>query len=120
MAIIALHCKSPQDVAPLFAMIYNLEPTLEPLTSHVLYPLCRYDEEDEALLQQADADVLSERKSAMDEWQAFRESKREFVALSQGFKKKMFGARWEPKESRMEHVTMEQVQEAKEEPYNNK
>ena len=55
----------------------------QPSPPQSLLPPTRYEEEDEAILQQADADVLSERKSAMDEWQAFRDSKREFVALMQ-------------------------------------
>ena len=37
--------------------------------------------------------------------------------LSQGFKKQMFGARWEEKESRMVKQVVEQVIENKEEPY---
>ena len=80
-------------------------------------PPCRYDEEDEALLQQADADVLSERRSAMDEWASFRASKQEFVALSQGFKAQMFGPRWAEKESLMVKQVVEQVVESKEELY---
>ncbi len=64
--------------------------------------------------------MLSERKSAMDEWKAFVESKREFVALSESFKRQMFGARWEPKESRMVKATVEQVLETKEEVYTGK
>jgi translation initiation factor 3 subunit B len=68
-------------------------------------------------LQQADADVLSERKAAMDEWRAFVDSKREFVALALGFKKQMFGARAEAKESHMVKQQVEQIVESKEEPY---
>ena len=61
--------------------------------------------------------MLSERKAAMDEWQAFVDSKKEFVALAIGFKKQMFGARWEEKESKMAKQVVEQIIESKEEPY---
>mmetsp|Transcript_40368 Transcript_40368/g.89637 ORF Transcript_40368/g.89637 Transcript_40368/m.89637 type:complete len:721 (+) Transcript_40368:71-2233(+) len=77
----------------------------------------RYDEEDEALLMQADADVLQERQKLHDEWSRWVESKREFVALADGFRKKMYGDRWEEKEFTMQRATVEQVLESKEEPY---
>jgi translation initiation factor 3 subunit B len=35
----------------------------------------RYDEEDEALLQQADQDVLLERKQLLTDWEGWYESK---------------------------------------------
>ena len=53
----------------------------------------------------------------MDEWRAFVDSKREFVALALGFKKQMFGARAEAKESHMVKQQVEQIVESKEEPY---
>ena len=53
----------------------------------------------------------------MDEWQAFVDSKREFVALAQGFKKQMFGPRAEQKESHMAKQVVEQIVESKDEPY---
>lgn len=80
----------------------------------------RYEEEDDRLIEQADADVLSERKAQLDEFQRFRESKREFVAMLEGFKKQMFGAKWDEKASKMEKVVVEQVVESKEEPYTTK
>eukprot|EP00798_Chlamydomonas_sp_ICE-L_P008193 gene8193-1455_t len=78
----------------------------------------RYDEEDEALLMQADADVLKERATAMQEWEAWKLSKQEAVAIIQGFRKQMFGAKAAEKDFKMECVVVEQVVEVKEEPYN--
>eukprot|EP00983_Pelagomonas_calceolata_P101964 1158752-Pelagomonas_calceolata.AAC.4 len=49
----------------------------------------RYDEEDEALLMQADADVLQERQRMADEWKAFCDKRAEYVALLDGFKSSM-------------------------------
>lgn len=76
----------------------------------------RYDEEDEALVRTADEDVLAERRQLMDEWQRFLEKKREAVAMQEGFRKQMFGARWVEQESRMEKRLVEQTLEVKEEP----
>lgn len=51
--------------------------------------LCRYDEEDEALLMQADADVLQDRQRMADDWKSFAEKRKEYVALLDGFKTSM-------------------------------
>jgi len=51
--------------------------------------ICRYDEEDEALLMQADADVLQDRQKLADEWQSFCQRRAEYVALLDGFKASM-------------------------------
>ena len=83
-----------------------------------VHVLCRYEEEDEALLMQADADVLQERDRGLQEWQAWQASKRETMALVEGFRKQMFGAKWAEKEFTMERVTVEQTAEVKEEPFN--
>lgn len=75
----------------------------------------RYEEEDETLVEQADADVLSERKTWMDEWIQFRDSKKEFVTKLEAFRKQMYGPKWDVKSSRMDKISVEQVLETKEE-----
>ncbi len=77
----------------------------------------RYDEEDEQLLRLDDDNVLLERKNLMEEWVQFKESKRDFIAMLEGFRKQMFGAKWDEKPSRLELTKVEQVLEVKEEPY---
>jgi hypothetical protein len=67
---------------------------------------------------QADADVLQERDRGLQEWQAWKASKQETMALVEGFRKQMFGAKWAEKEFTMERVTVEQTVEVKEEPFN--
>ncbi|KAF5831983.1 eukaryotic initiation factor [Dunaliella salina] len=78
----------------------------------------RYDEEDEALLMQADADVLQERQRMADEWKAFCDKRAEYVALLDGFKRSMYGPRYEEKPFSIETVTVEQIIDQKEEPVN--
>uniref|UniRef100_A0A7R9YYS4 Eukaryotic translation initiation factor 3 subunit B n=1 Tax=Chlamydomonas euryale TaxID=1486919 RepID=A0A7R9YYS4_9CHLO len=80
----------------------------------------RYDEEDENLLRIDDDAVLAERKSLLDEWQQFKAKKKDYVAMLEDFRKQMYGSKWDEKESRLEKVSVEQVIESKEEPYNNK
>lgn len=80
----------------------------------------RYEEEDEALLRIDDDNVLSERKSLLDDWQRFVATKKDSVAMIDAFKKQMLGSKWDEQPSRVEKVSVEQVIESKEEPYNNK
>lgn len=77
----------------------------------------KYDEEDEALLQQADADVLQERQRLLDEWSSWYSSKEQYARDLQDFKKKMYGDKFAEKPFSMESVTVEMVMEVKEEPY---
>jgi translation initiation factor 3 subunit B len=78
---------------------------------------CRYDEEDEALMMQADADVLQERARAQEEWDAYTSRRAEYVALLDGFKAQMLGPKYAEKEFTLEQVTVEQLVESREEPY---
>ncbi|PNW85513.1 hypothetical protein CHLRE_03g190100v5 [Chlamydomonas reinhardtii] len=80
----------------------------------------RYDEEDEQLLQQADADVLQERQRALDEWKAYCESRRNYAALQMDFKRELYGPRFAEKEYTIQKVMVEQVVDQKEEPYSTK
>jgi hypothetical protein len=77
----------------------------------------RYEEEDEALLQQADADVVAERQRATDGWAAFVSGASEYTALLDGFRRRLLGTRYDEKPFKLQNVTVEQVIESKEEPY---
>ena len=77
----------------------------------------RYDEEDEQLLMQADADVLQERQRLADEWTAWQESRRELAARLAAFVKETCGAAADELPYVMEAVTVEQVLDVREEPY---
>jgi len=78
----------------------------------------KYDEEDEALLMQADADVLQERQKMMDEWNAWVARNEEYVEKMREFFKEKYGELAEEPEYTMETVTVEQVLDVREEPYN--
>lgn len=78
----------------------------------------RYDEEDEQLIMQADADVLQERQKYLDEWQAYVERRRGYAQLLADFKRELIGPqRYAEGESTIQKVLVEQVIEVKEEPY---
>jgi translation initiation factor 3 subunit B len=78
----------------------------------------KYDEEDEALLMQADADVLQERQKMVDEWNAWVARNEEYVEKMKEFFSEKFGALAGEPEYTMETVTVEQVLDVREEPYN--
>ncbi|GLI69794.1 hypothetical protein VaNZ11_014493 [Volvox africanus] len=80
----------------------------------------RYDEEDEQLIMQADADVLHERQRALDEWKSYQESQRNYAALQLDFKRELYGLRFHEKEFTIQKVMVEQIIDVKEEPYNAK
>jgi len=85
----------------------------------LLLPTCRrYDEEDEALLLQADADVLQERQKQQDEWEASVREREAYVEQARAFYRETYGPRGEEKEFSMESVKVEQLLETREEPYN--
>jgi len=77
----------------------------------------RYDEEDEALLMQADADVLQERKKMADEWRAYIESRAEYVQERAAFRKALCGALAEEPEFTVKTVSVEQILDVREEPF---
>lgn len=77
----------------------------------------KYEEEDEALVMQADADVLQERKRMTDEFNNWYGTKAEAIQALQEFRKKMLGDRFEEPEYTMETVTIEQTIDVREEPY---
>lgn len=77
----------------------------------------RYEEEDEALILQADADVLTERQRMLDDWLAWLASKRGYIAQLEEFRRTMLGERYEEAEFTMESVTVEQTIDNKEEVY---
>ncbi|KAJ9529622.1 hypothetical protein QJQ45_014394 [Haematococcus lacustris] len=95
---------------------HTLEDRLACSDQRFVHVLRRYDEEDEALLLQADADVLQERQKSMDEWKAYMARRSEHIKLLDGFKREMYGPRYDEKPYTLETVTMEQVIETKEEP----
>jgi hypothetical protein len=51
----------------------------------LLLPTCRrYDEEDEALLLQADADVLQERQKQQEEWDSAAAARQAYIEVGTG------------------------------------
>jgi translation initiation factor 3 subunit B len=79
----------------------------------------RYDEEDEQMLQQADQDVLLERKQLLVDWETWVEGKQVYVDKLQSFKLEMYGDMYKEKPYGMERVTVEQVLDVREEPFQN-
>jgi len=78
----------------------------------------RYEEEDEALLMQADADVLRERERLREEWAAGVEARSEYVEAMRRRLEEVYGAeRAAERPFDMETVTVEQVLDVKEERY---
>ena len=77
----------------------------------------RYDEEDEALLQQADADVLQERARLADEWKAWAAAAAAYVQQREAFRLKMYGPKAAEGEYTMQKVTVEHTVDVKEEIY---
>jgi translation initiation factor 3 subunit B len=77
----------------------------------------RYDEEDEALLLQADADVLQERQKQQEEWDAAAAARTDYIARIREFYEETYGEKASEKEYVMETVTVEQIIDLKEEPY---
>jgi translation initiation factor 3 subunit B len=77
----------------------------------------RYDEEDEALLQQADADVLQERARLLDEWKAWVEASRPYVAERAAYRLKKYGPKEAEPEFTMQKVSVEHTISVAEEPY---
>lgn len=55
----------------------------------------RYEEEDEALLAQADTEFLAERERQLTEWRSFVEKKREFAEERAAFAKAQLGSKWD-------------------------
>lgn len=78
----------------------------------------RYEEEDEALLQEADAEVLQDRARARGEWQEWYATKKEYLEALEAFKRDTYGALYEEGEYEMQRVSVEQTLEVREEPYN--
>mmetsp|Transcript_32658 Transcript_32658/g.59213 ORF Transcript_32658/g.59213 Transcript_32658/m.59213 type:complete len:718 (-) Transcript_32658:176-2329(-) len=77
----------------------------------------KYEKEDEALLQQADEDVLADRRRLSEEWNAFLAKRVEFRNRNLAFAKRTLGNRHTEKVYRIEKVEYEQVLDVKEEPY---
>uniref|UniRef100_A0A383V8L2 Eukaryotic translation initiation factor 3 subunit B n=2 Tax=Tetradesmus obliquus TaxID=3088 RepID=A0A383V8L2_TETOB len=78
----------------------------------------RYDEEDEALLLQADADVLQERAKQQQEWDAAAAARQEYAAQLRAFYEATYGEAAKEKEYSMTTVVVEQLLDVREEPYN--
>ncbi|KAF8067212.1 R1 [Scenedesmus sp. PABB004] len=68
----------------------------------------RYDEEDEALLLQADADVLQERAKQQEEWDASVAARAAYVQSLRAFYEATYGPRAAEKEFVMTTATVEQ------------
>jgi translation initiation factor 3 subunit B len=77
----------------------------------------RYDEEDEALLMQADADVLRERERLAAEWREWRESRESYAEAAAAFKREACGALADEPEYVVRAVAVEQILDVREEPY---
>lgn len=78
----------------------------------------RYEEEDEALLMQADADVVRERQRFVSEWNSYVASRKAAAEKAAQYKKQVYGDKYAEQPFTMESVTVEQVLDVKEEPYN--
>ncbi len=78
----------------------------------------RYEEEDEALLMQADADVLQERQAMTDAWNAWLDRSLAYAEQVAEFRRERLGARASEAEFTMESMSVEQVLETREELYN--
>eukprot|EP00873_Tetraselmis_striata_P009974 jgi/Tetstr1/430238/TSEL_020066.t1 len=77
----------------------------------------RYDEEDEALMNEADQEVLDKRKALMDEWQAFLDSKKGWLEEVEPVRRQMLGPLYDMGEYHTNLVEEEVVVDTKEEPY---
>lgn len=78
----------------------------------------RYEEEDEALLMQADADVLRERERLREEWASWAAARNDYRDAEKQHLVESYGAeRAAEREFDMETVTVEQVLDVKEERY---
>jgi translation initiation factor 3 subunit B len=78
----------------------------------------RYDEEDEALVMQADQDVIQERQRLMDEFNAWFNAKKNSVSKVADFRAQVYGPRYAEREFTVQSAFVEQILEVKEEPYN--
>jgi hypothetical protein len=67
---------------------------------------------------QADADVLQERAKMADEWRAWSEGRAAYVDSQAAFKKAMCGALADEPEFTVKTVSVEQILDVREEPYN--
>jgi hypothetical protein len=67
---------------------------------------------------QADADVLQERQRASDEWRAWAEARAAYAAAQAAFRREVCGAAAEEPEFVVKSVTVEQIMDVREEPYN--
>lgn len=68
-------------------------------------------------LLQADADVLQERQKQQEEWDAAAAARADYIERIREFYEATYGEKaWEP-EYVMETVTVEQIIDLKEEPY---
>jgi hypothetical protein len=67
---------------------------------------------------QADADVLQERQRMADEWKAWAESRRPYAEAEAAFLKAALGPLAEEPEFTLKAVSVEQILDIKEEPYN--
>lgn len=66
---------------------------------------------------QADADVLQERQKQQEEWDAAAAARAEYIDKIRAFYESTYGEKAREKEYVMETVTVEQVIDVKEEPY---
>lgn len=78
----------------------------------------RYDEEDEAMLMQADTEFLAEREKLMADWRAWHESRKAWAEQQRQFFIKSMGDRYQPEESEyvVEEVEVTETVDVKEEP----
>lgn len=70
-----------------------------------------------AVLLQADADVLQERQKQQEEWDAAAAARAEYMARIRQFYEETYGDKAREREFVMETVTVEQIIDLKEEPY---
>ena len=77
----------------------------------------RYDEEDEALLMEADQEVIDKRKALMNEWNEWMESKKRWLEEIEPVRKQIMGANYELGEYTVNLVEQEVVLDVKEEKY---
>mmetsp|Transcript_39693 Transcript_39693/g.112613 ORF Transcript_39693/g.112613 Transcript_39693/m.112613 type:complete len:705 (-) Transcript_39693:127-2241(-) len=75
----------------------------------------RYDEEDEALLMEADQEVIDKRRALMEEWKEWKESKKRWLEEIEPVRKQILGSNYELGEYTVNLVEEEVILDVKEE-----
>ena len=77
----------------------------------------RYDEEDEALVMEADQEVIDKRRALMSEWNEWHESKKRWLEEIEPVRRQIMGPLYDLGEYTVNLVEQEITLDVKEEPY---